>query len=92
MRAIQGSGGNRVDPSLQNKGEIPYIGFSTSTTLVLLKTAILLSNQVSLQEGRQIVFFTALDLMNEPQEEHYGVTQPREVLYRTKGRSTLDQF
>ena len=95
MRAIQGhSGWNRVDPSLQNKVEIPFIGLSTSINVgssqdchSVIQSG-LIARGKGTKDGRHIV----LDLMNEPQEEHYGVTQPREVLYRTKGRSIFDQF
>ena len=37
------------------------------------------------KEGRQTVFFTAVDPTNEPRkDESYDVNGPREVLYRTK--------
>ena len=35
--------------------------------------------------GRQTVFFTAVDPMNDPlEDEPYDVKEPREVPYRTK--------
>ena len=47
MRAIPGhSGGNKVDPSLQDNVEFRTIGLITSIRLVLLMTAIPSSDQV----------------------------------------------
>ena len=94
MRAIQGhSGGNRVDPSLQNSGNSIHWVQYVCQRWFFSRLPFCYPNQVSLQKVKvRKSVFTALDLMNEPQEEHYGVTQPREVLYRTMGRSFLDQF
>ena len=93
MRAIQGhSVGNKVDLSLLVwREKLSTIGVSTFMTSVLLLICILLSNQHWLpeegiqKEGRQAVFFTAVNRMTEPQkDEPYDVTKPRKVPYKTK--------
>ena len=64
---------------------------STPITLVLPVAAILFLEQVwfaggkDTKEGRQTVFVTAVDPMNEPQEgEPFDVTKPRQVPCRTR--------
>ena len=75
MRAIRGhSGGNKVDLALQANVEIPqkwvdkiyHVGSSHDRNSVLRSS--LVAGQEDSKEGRQAVFFTAVDPMNEPQE------------------------
>ena len=87
MRAIQGhSGGNKVDPPLQENVEIPYswikyiyhAGASHDCNSIIQSR--LIAGGKDTKEGRQTVFFTAVDLMNEPQEDEFDdVTKPRLV-------------
>ena len=92
MRAIRGhSGGNKVDLSLQANVEIPYkwidhiyhAGSSHDCNFVLRSS--LVAGQEDSKEGRQAVFFTSVDPINEPQEKKlHDVTKPRQVPYRTR--------
>ena len=86
MRAIQGrSGGNKGDLSLQDNVEIPYkwtefinhVGSSGGCNSVL--RAGFIAGGKDTKEGRQTVFFTAVDPMNER-----DVTKPRQVPCRTR--------
>ena len=88
---IQGhSGGNKVHLSLQDTLEIPYkwtdyiyhVG-SFHECNSIIGSGLIAEGKDS-KEGRQTVFFTAVDPMNKPREdEPYDVTGPREVPCRT---------
>ena len=92
MHAIQGhSGGNKVDPSLQDNVEFLYnlndfiyqVGSSHACNSII-KSRLTAGGNDS-KEGRPTVLFTAVEPMNEPHEdEPYYVKGPREVPYRTK--------
>ena len=92
MRAIRGhSGGNKVDLSLQANVEIPYQWIAyiyhagSSHDCNSVQRSSLVAGLEDAKEGRQAVFFTSVDPMNEPQEKKvHDVTKPRQVLYRTR--------
>ena len=92
LRAIQGhSGGNKVDPSEQDNVKIPHNWIhhirhvGSSHDFNSRTRSGLIAGGKDSKEGRQTVFFTAVDLMKEPREdEPYDVTKPREVPYRLK--------
>ena len=91
MRAIQGhSGGNKVDPSLQDNVEFPFdwieciyhVGSSHDCDSII--KSCLIGGRKDTKEARQTVLFTAVDPVNEPQEdEPYDVRKARQVPYRT---------
>ena len=105
MRAIQGhSAGNTVGPSLLDNVQIPYmwseyrylIGPSLSLCTHSVIHSGLIAGGKDTKEGRQTVFFTALDPMSDEQEEAYqDVSKSRKVHCKTKwkvsGCRILDQ-
>ena len=75
MHAIQGnSGGNKVDPSRQDNVKILYtwseniyhVGSSLDPHSIILSG--LIAGGKDTKEGRQAVFFTAVNPMTEPQK------------------------
>ena len=87
MRAIQGhSGETESICRCRTMWKSRTLGLNTLITLDLRITAILLFDHDRFKKkGRQTIFFTAVDPMNEPQEdEPCDVTEPREVPQRTK--------
>ena len=87
MRAIQGhSGGNIVYPSLLDNVKIPcnrreYIHHVGSCLDLIIQPGLVAGGK----EGRQAVFFTAVNPMTDSQEdEPYDVTKPRKVPYKTE--------
>ena len=89
MRAIQGhSGGNKVDPSLLNNVKIPFnwreyiypVGSCLDLHFIIQSGLV-----AGGKEGRQAVFFTAVNPMTDSQEDGpYDVTKPRKVPYKTE--------
>ena len=92
MRAIQGhSGGNIVDLSLLDDVEIPYnwteyiYHVNSSLDLHSIIQSGLTAGRKNTKEGRQTVFFTAVNPVTDSQEdEPYNVMKPRKVPYKTK--------
>ena len=98
MRAIQGhSGATKVDLSLLDD---VLIGYRLSEHLYHLGCSWflhsffysgLLAGGKDTKEGRQTVFFTALDLMSNVQKEEYeDVSKPRKVHYKNKWKVFQD--
>ena len=96
VRAIQGhSGEAMVYPDMLNDVAIPFgwkeylCHVEGSFTLHSNMQAVLIAVGKDTKEGRQSVFFTALDpLSDEPDEEYEDSTKPRKVHYKNKWRVT----
>ena len=92
MRAIQGdSGGNKVDPSLYDNVEFQYYWIANIYHVdsfhycnSIFRSGLIAGGKDA-NEGRQTVFCTAVDPMNESQTDKlYDVNQPRVEPYRRK--------
>ena len=92
MRAIQGdSGGNKVVPSLYDNVEFQYYWIANIYHVVsfhycnsIFRSGLIAGGK-DVNEGRQTVFFTAVDPMNEPQSDKlYDVNQSRVEPHRRK--------
>ena len=86
-----------VDPALLDNVEVPlgwteylyHVGCSR-TMHSTLEAGLIVSGQDA-KEGRQTVFFTALDpTSNEPHDEYQDLSRPRKVHYWSKCKVTQD--
>ena len=98
MRVIEcHSGANTVDPLLLDNGKIPYMWsqylyhVGSSLWMHSIIHSGLIAGGKDTKEGRQAVFFTAVNPMTDSQEdEPLDARKPRKVLYRTKWKVFQD--
>ena len=99
IRAIQGHyGAHEIDPSLLDNVKILcmwseyiyHVGSSLCTHSIFHLVPI--AGGKYIKEGRQTVFFTAVDPMSDFQEEEedHDLTKPRQVQYKTKWKVFQD--
>ena len=98
MRAIHGhSGGTKVDPSLLDNFQIPFTWseyfYHVGSSLDLHATihSGLIAGGRDTKEGRQTVFFRAVNPFSNSQEEEYqDVSKPRKEHYKNKWKVIQD--
>ena len=91
------SGGTKVDPALLDNVEVPrrwseylyHVGCSRYMHSILQSG--LIERGKDAKKGRQTVFFTTLDPMNdEPEEEYQDLSKPRKIHSKSKWKLIQD--